>query len=499
MTRKMTRRQFLVGTSAAGALLSLPSIMLHPTSTRADSNALTTLRVGTREIEVNGRTAKVFGLRQPDGTHGLVAEAGQRFRVRLENHLDESTLVHWHGLTPPPEQDGVPDLSEPPVDPGDASEYDFVLDRPGTNWMHSHLGLQEQRLLAAPLIVRAPNEADDDAREVVVMLHDFTFRDPDDILADLQEHGHGDHNGHDNGHGDHNDHGDHNGHGNGHGDHGDHGNGNGHGDGAVHLHDVEYDAFLANDRTLTDPEVHRVAPGGRVRLRLINAATATAFHIDLGHLEGELIAVDGRNIEPVHGHRFPMAIAQRLDILLDLPDGDGSWPVFAVREGRRDRTGIVLATPDGAVPQLSDKARDAVPPVGLELEERIHAASPLEAREPDREHVLHFSEADGYTWKMNGAVFEEHEPLAVREGERVEITFRDDTTMAHPMHLHGHHFQVVGINGERVNGAMRDTVLVPAGGEVTIAFDADNPGEWALHCHHLYHMAGGMMTTVKYE
>jgi FtsP/CotA-like multicopper oxidase with cupredoxin domain len=70
--------------------------------------------------------------------------------------------------------------------------------------------------------------------------------------------------------------------------------------------------------------------------------------------------------------------------------------------------------------------------------------------------------------------------------------------MAHPMHLHGHHFQVVGVNGKALQGAMRDTVLVPIGSAVTIAFDADNPGNWLLHCHNLLHMATGMMTEVAY-
>jgi FtsP/CotA-like multicopper oxidase with cupredoxin domain len=100
---------------------------------------------------------------------------------------------------------------------------------------------------------------------------------------------------------------------------------------------------------------------------------------------------------------------------------------------------------------------------------------------------------------LNGESHGSHTPLEIREGERVEITFKDHTTMAHPMHLHGHHFQVVAINGERFSGAVRDTVLVPARGSVTIAFDASNPGKWALHCHNLYHMAAGMMTTVEYR
>ncbi len=88
-------------------------------------------------------------------------------------------------------------------------------------------------------------------------------------------------------------------------------------------------------------------------------------------------------------------------------------------------------------------------------------------------------------------------PFSVKQGERVEKTFMNPTGMSHPMHLHGHHFQVVGVGGRRVIGALRDTVMVPPHMPVTIAFDAGPKGEWFLHCHHLYHMATGMMAVVK--
>lgn len=483
-----TRRQFLASTAALGAASAASSLLMP---VRALAEPPTVIRVENRVIEVRGKPAKVFGLIQPDGTHGLYTQAGERFRVTLENGVNEPTLIHWHGLTPPVEQDGVPDLSQPPLKPGGRYDYDFPLTRPGTNWMHSHLGLQEQLLMAAPLIVRDPAEDDEDVQEVVVMFHDFTFRNPEEILAELQGGGHAAHAAPDAGHGDHGamDHG-----AGGHGDHAMPDAGP-----AVHLHDVEYDAFLANDRTLDDPEVVRVERGGRVRLRLINGATATSFWLDLGELEGRLVAVDGMAIVPVAGSRFEFAIAQRLDLLLDLPNEDGAWPVLAIREGERARTGIVLATRNGTVERLSEEADAAAPAVGLELERRLQAAHALEPRQPDRRHTLTITEAPGYLWKLNGAAHGDHEPLRVAQGERVEITIVDRTTMAHPMHLHGHHFHVVAINGEHFAGAMRDTVLVPAGGNVTIAFDAENPGEWAFHCHQLYHMASGMMTTVAYE
>jgi FtsP/CotA-like multicopper oxidase with cupredoxin domain len=81
----------------------------------------------------------------------------------------------------------------------------------------------------------------------------------------------------------------------------------------------------------------------------------------------------------------------------------------------------------------------------------------------------------------------------------VEVTLRNTSMMAHPMHLHGHHFQVVAIDGQRFAGAVRDTVLLPPNRSVTIAVDAGNHGQWAFHCHHLYHMATGMMSTFAYR
>ena len=232
----------------------------------------------------------------------------------------------------------------------------------------------------------------------------------------------------------------------------------------AHLNDVEYDAFLANDHTLDDPEIFRVERGGRVRLRLINGAAATNFWIDLGGLEGRLIAVDGMAVEPVSGRRFEFAIAQRLDIVLDLPKNEGAWPIFAIREGDRVRTGFILATSAGAVERTGGEADEAAAAVGLALEGKLRAVQPLAGRPADREHTVTITEAPGYVWMLNGKRSGEAAPLSVSEGERVESTFRDQTTMAHPMHLHGHHFQVVATNGKRFPGAVRDTVLGPSQG-----------------------------------
>jgi FtsP/CotA-like multicopper oxidase with cupredoxin domain len=266
------------------------------------------------------------------------------------------------------------------------------------------------------------------------------------------------------------------------------------------LNDIEFDAYLANDRTLADPEVVRVEPGGRVRLRIINAAASTNFFLGLGGLEGELIAVDGLPVAPVRGRRFPIAIAQRLDIRLALPRGQGAYPVFAQREGDTARTAIILATPAARIERLADHGEHKAPALNLNLERRLAAVHPLDPRPADRTHDIDLTGGMmGYIWGLNGVAYGNHQPLELRQDERIEIRFRNKTMMAHPMHMHGVPFQVVEIGGERFAGAMRDTVLVPPnGGRVTVAFDAVNPGTWVMHCHNLYHMAAGMMTTLTY-
>src|SRR5712692_8558646 len=146
------------------------------------------------------------------------------------------------------------------------------------------------------------------------------------------------------------------------------------------INDVEYDAFLANYRTLRDPDVVRVEPGGQVRLRIINGSAATNFHIDLGRLKGDLIAVDGDAVAPVPGSRFGLAIAQRADIRLKLPAGLGSYPILALREGAAERAGIVLATTGAKISKISSKAAKASSVLGLDLERSLRAAAPLEQR-----------------------------------------------------------------------------------------------------------------------
>lgn len=212
--------------------------------------------------------------------------------------------------------------------------------------------------------------------------------------------------------------------------------------GGMDLNEVEYDAFLANDRTLDDPEVIRTERNGRVRLRIINGAASTTFWIDLDGHPASVVAVDGNAVVPVIGSRFPLAQGQRLDLMLDVPAGP-VVSVFARREGDVARTGIVLAAPDAAVGKLAGLADQAEVAVDLSLEEKLSAVTPLAARASDNSQMVMLGGAMApYSWTLNDRSWSEREKLQVVEGQRVSLGFINHSMMSHPMHLHGHHFQV---------------------------------------------------------
>jgi FtsP/CotA-like multicopper oxidase with cupredoxin domain len=486
----MYRRDFLKAASTAAIALTLPAARTLAAQPKGDPIQLT---VAKRVIDVNGKAAEVFGLLRPDGKQGVVIDAEAEFDVELANRIGEPTLVHWHGMTPPWGQDGVPDNPAALLKPAETRRYAFPSGQGGTHWMHAHT-LQEQRLLAAPLIVRTADDRMADEQEVVILLHDFSFKSPEELLAGLKKKTSAmsdDMGGMQM-------------------DHGKMGHMTG-GDAAMDMpgmskmsgmsnmpgmdvNDIEYDAYLANDRTLGDPEIVRVEKGGQVRLRIINGATATAFTIDLGPLSGNVVTTDGQAVRPIAGRSFPMAMGQRLDIRVRIPKQGGSFPVLALREGARQRAGVVLATAGAPVTKVPVEGMQDGPVLDLGFERTAIAISPLAVRLANRRYDLSLTgDMTSYTWGIEGAG-----ELSVAGNDRVEVTMSNKSMMSHPMHLHGHRFQVVAINGMAIAGALRDTVLVPPMQQVTIVFDAANPGRWPFHCHHLYHMAAGMMTYVDY-
>jgi FtsP/CotA-like multicopper oxidase with cupredoxin domain len=475
----LDRRTFIGGLGSALAMIVLPS--LTPRRATAAPEDWTVLRITEGEIDVNGKKGKAYALQQADGTPGYVGTKGQRFKVALQNHTREPVAIHWHGILLPNGQDGVPYVTQGPIKPGEERRYDFPIVQAGTYWMHSHFGLQEQGLMTAPLILKDPADPHRGEQDVVLLLNDFTARDPAAILAERQ------------------------------------GPGKPAGPEAMKtpggmampgmamgdkadLADVPYDALLTNRRPLSDPEVVRVRPDHTVRLRLIAAGSATNFHIDTGALDAQAIAVDGEEIVPLAGQRFGLAIAQRLDLRVHIPAGEGAYPILAQGEGTDLRTGLILATPNAAIPQLSPKAAAVGGALTNAQELQFRAARPLPTKPVDRTlQVTLDGDMARYVWALNGQAWPTITPLEVKKGERVELVFANQTGMSHPMHLHGHVFQVTEIDGKPLSGAIRDTVLVTPNQTVKVQFDAAYPGYWMLHCHILYHQAGGMQTVVKYQ
>jgi len=478
----ISRRGFLAASAAMAATLSLPGLA-------QGQGAPLALSATRRTLDIDGRAASVMGLLGPDGRPGLTLDPGQRFAVRLENQLEVETLIHWHGQIPPNAQDGIPNLPMPPLAPGEGRDYDFAP-LAGTHWMHSHIPTQELGMLAAPLIVRRAEDLASDRQEVVMFLHDFSFKSPEAVMEEITS-----------------------------GmamqgmDHSamsamggmrmdgtmpgmDHGAMSPATPMSADLNDYDFDAYLANDRTLSDPEVVQVEPGGRVLLRVINAAAATTFWIDSGTAPARLVAVDGHPVQPLPGRRFGAAMAQRLDIEIDLPSG-GAFPILALREGAVERTGIVLASKGAQVEKLAATGQQAAPAFDLKLEQEglLRAMSPLADRPVDRKQMVMLGgQMQPYVWTIDGKVWEDRQPVPAISGERVELMFHNMSSMGHPMHLHGHVFQVVEINGLRFAGAIRDTVYVPPMAAVTVALDAGEAARWMLHCHQMPHLASGMMT-----
>jgi FtsP/CotA-like multicopper oxidase with cupredoxin domain len=475
----LSRRGFLAASTAASAAFLLPARGRAAPDTRR-------LTATTRTIEVQGRAATVMGLVDDAGRLGLVLDPNERFRVDLINDLAHETIIHWHGQIPPNAQDGVPNTN-PMLSPGETRAFDFAP-RPGTFWMHSHIPAQEIGLLAAPLIVRSGADMAEDRQEVVLFLHDFSFKSPEEVLAEVTGV-----------------------HGGGHGaapamQHGqmqgmtggmNHAMTGGMGAMAMDLNDFDFDAYLANDRTLDDPEVVAVERGGRVRLRSINASSMTSYWLDLGPVTGRLVATDGDACQPHAAQRFAIAPGQRLDIEIDLPEEGTALPVLALREGARERTGIILAPKGAEIPRIAGVSEADHPPASMDLsqEAALRALHPLPDRPADRAPMVMLGGAmSPYQWTIDGRLWGQHLPIPARSGERVEMMFHNMSMMAHPMHLHGHVFQVVGLGMTRIAGALRDTVQVPPMSMVTIAFDAGEAAPWMLHCHHMGHLATGMMT-----
>jgi FtsP/CotA-like multicopper oxidase with cupredoxin domain len=459
------------------------------------------LRAAPTTIDLAGRTVQTWAF---DGTvpgPELRVKAGDELRIRLSNSLLAPTSVHWHGIALRNDMDGVPGITQDAVEAGSTFDYAFVAPHPGTYWFHPHVGVQLDTGLQAPLIVEDPHEPGQYDEEVVLLLDDWTDGwgdSPDQILARMKRDGMtmaGSSmggmamDGMDMG-----------------------GTAMGGTDtGSMSMADgmpsadqplgadtgdVDHPVHLINGRPPQDPFVIATTPGRRIRLRIINAGSDTAYRFAVGGHRLTVTHTDGFPVDPREVDTLILGMGERYDVVITA--GDGAFPIVAVPEGKAAApAAAILRTASGLTP-----APDARP---AELDGRLltyadlapTAAAALEARAPDRELELNLQMINGgRQWFINGAPFGDHEALQVRAGERVRLVMTNTSMMFHPMHLHGHTFALVGANGRP--GIRKDTVNVLPMSKVAVDLQADNPGQWALHCHNAYHAELGMMTVLSY-
>jgi FtsP/CotA-like multicopper oxidase with cupredoxin domain len=499
-----TRRELLRGALALGAAVALGGCSSPGTAgprrvgadeiaaadaARRRSGRVRSLSLVARpaQVDLGGTVVDTwaYGDRVP-GT-AFRASAGDRVRVAFRNDLPEPTSVHWHGLAIRNDMDGVPGLTTEPVPPGGSFDFDFVVPDPGTHWFHPHHGLQLDRGLYAPFVVDDPDDPGEYDAEWVLVLDDWTDglgRSPEQIYAELRAGG-----GHRMGMGGSTGMG-----GTGMGGMGGMGMGGMGGSMGMAGGDVAYPQYLVNGRPSSDPDVVSARPGDRLRLRVVNASADTVMDVALGGHALTVTHSDGYPVSPVVARRLRIGMGERYDATVTL--ADGVFPLVASPVGKTGSGRALVRTGGGDAP-APDAWPDELGAAPLTVDAlQAAAGAALPARDPDTvQPVALAGSMSAYEWTINGRTYDATRPLSVRTGQAGRLEITNHSMMSHPVHLHGHTFQVGEAGG---SGPRKDTLLVPPMGGATVDLAADNPGAWLLHCHNAYHAEAGMITRLEY-
>jgi FtsP/CotA-like multicopper oxidase with cupredoxin domain len=264
--------------------------------------------------------------------------------------------------------------------------------------------------------------------------------------------------------------------------------------GAMDGGDVTYPFFLINGRTPNDPETFSAKPGDRVRVRMINASADTIYTVALGGHRLTITHTDGFPVQPAETAALRIGMGERYDFTVTLTEG--VFPLVALPYGKDGIARALVRTGTGAVPALTALPGELNAAALVAGSLRVAAGSALPTRAPDSTQELLLSGSMApYEWTINGQSHQTATPLTIREGELGRILIRNMSMMSHPIHTHGHTFQLGAAGGA---GPRKDTVLVPPMGAVSIDLLADNPGAWMIHCHNIYHAEAGMMTRLEY-
>ena len=524
--------------SKLAGLLIATSALIAPAALADTYN----LEIDQFERTVDGKTLKGISINGTSPGPLLRLREGEDVTINVTNTLDVDTSLHWHGIILDANMDGVPGISFDGIAPGETFTYNFTANQSGTYWYHGHSALQEQEGVFAPIIIEPadpdPFEYD---REHVIILADWLNESPYKALANLKKRSnYYNYNRRTvfdlwrdwrNAEG---------------------------GEktdviqerlawGRMRMDptdivDITGYTFLVNGETPEDNWNALFEPGEKVRLRFINAAAMTYFDVKIPGLKMTVVQADGQNIEPVSVDEFPIAIAETFDVIVE-PEAGQSYTIFAAA---KDRSGYARGTlsespgAEAAIPELGPRPELTMAAMGeghgnhgamaddmtagmdgmrhemggeghakhgemsgMNDEPKVLAYDDLRAltpytdrRAPDREVELRLTgNMERYIWSINDLKFGDAGPLELNYGERVRITFKNETMMEHPMHLHGLWMDLV--NGEGEMAPRKHTITIAPGETISADVTVDATGSWAFHCHILQHAATGMFRQVN--
>lgn len=393
----------------------------------------------------------------------LQLRQGEPFALTFVNDTDEPSAVHWHGLRIANAMDGAAGLTQDPVPPGESFEYRFTPPDAGTFWYHPHAKSWQAltRGLYGALIVdeREPPAVDGDQ---VLLLDDWSL-DEDGTLTER----------------------------------------------FGSLHDAAHGGRLGNWLTVNGvyPLEQAVPRQARLRLRLVNTCNSRTLNLRLS-TPAWLMAEDSMPLaapERLDGELFTLAVGQRVDLMVDTTDkpfeltedtGGGNYLAARWTPNKREGKhagGAPVPLPTNPLPlHGSVSARHELVMSGGAMGPRMPEPILLRGEALSRQALAQA----GYAWAMNGVADMPTEPwFRAQRGQTVQLSLHNNTRWQHAMHLHGHHFQVIDIDGQRpARIASRDTVLLEPQQRVELLLTADNPGRWMAHCHMLEHQLSGMMS-----
>lgn len=451
---KLNRRS-LLGGLAASAALPFAALASAPMTTITAREGL--LRLAPPEYPETAIWGFDGGVPGPT----IRLKQGERLRRRLINELSQPTAIHWHGVRVENAMDGVPGMTQEAVQPGGSFDYDCRMPDAGTYWYHSHNQSAEQvaRGLYGPLIVDEPETPDID-HDIIVIVDDWRVTEEAQIHESFGQ-----------------------------------------------LHDLSHAGRLGNYIHIEIlPKPERLRRNDRLRLRFINPSTDRILQLRVMGFEGWVMALDGMPLDnPAPVDSLVLAPAQRMDVFVDAAADLGETAMIVQQEGDQ---GYVLAEfpVDDAATRTRRAAPQPLPPNPVQramvtsdtrtvpmvmeggamggLREGIYKGQKMTMRE---------LVDNGQVWTLNGVAGLPAEPWQqLSLGETVQIDLANDTAFPHAMHVHGHHFREVLPDG--TYGPLRDTLLVNRAESRKVAFVADNPGKWLLHCHMLSHQTAGMKT-----